>query len=62
VDLNGDHFAQTNEVLTNLRLTQGGGFNPANPTSVVSANQVDPNLKAPRTDSFVVGVASIIDS
>jgi hypothetical protein len=56
VDLNGDHFAQNNEVLTNLRLTQAGGFNPANPTAVVSANQVDPNLKAPRTDSFVAGV------
>jgi len=55
-DLNGDHFAQNNEVLTNLRLTQAGGFNPANPTAVVSANQVDPNLKAPRTDSFVAGV------
>ena len=56
VDANRDHFAQANEVLTNVRLTQGGGFNPANPTSVVSANQVDPNLKAPRTDSFVAGV------
>jgi hypothetical protein len=56
VDLNGDHLAQSNEVLTNLRLTQGGGFNPGNPTAVVSANQVDPNLKAPRTDSFVAGV------
>ena len=33
-----------------------GGFNPANPTAVTSANQIDPNLAAPRTDSFVFGV------
>jgi hypothetical protein len=56
VDTNGDHFAQADEVLTNQRLTQAGGFNPANPTGVTSANQLDPNLKAPITDSFVTGV------
>jgi hypothetical protein len=56
VDTNGDHFAQAGEVLTNQRLTQAGGFNPANPTAVTSANQLDPNLKAPMTDSFVAGV------
>jgi hypothetical protein len=56
VDANHDHFAQASEVLTNLRLTQGGGFNPSNPTAVTSANQIDSNLKAPRTDSFVFGV------
>src|SRR5262245_43860226 len=38
VDANGDHFAQADEVLTDQRLTQGGGFNPANPTAVTSAN------------------------
>ena len=56
VDLNGDHLAQGNEVLTDQRLTQGGGFNPANPTAVTSANQIDPNLKAPITQSFVAGI------
>lgn len=56
VDLNGDHLAQANEVLTDQRLTQGGGFNPANPTAVTSANQIDPNLKAPITQSFVAGI------
>ena len=56
VDLNGDHFAQDNEVLTDQRLTQGGGFNPNNPTAVTSANQLDPNLKAPITHSFVAGI------
>jgi Carboxypeptidase regulatory-like domain/TonB-dependent Receptor Plug Domain len=56
VDTNGDHFAQADEVLTSQRLTQAGGFNPANPTAVTSANLIDPNLKAPITDSFVTGV------
>jgi hypothetical protein len=55
-DLNGDHFAQANEVDTNNRLSQAGGFNPANPTSVTSANVIDPNLKAPITQSIVAGV------
>ena len=56
VDLNGDHFAQANEVLLNQFITAAGGFNPANPTAVTSANVLDPNLKAPRTNSFVAGV------
>jgi hypothetical protein len=55
VDLNGDHFAQANEVLTDQFITSGGGFNPANPTAVTSSNQIDPNLKAPITQSVVVG-------
>jgi hypothetical protein len=56
VDLNGDHFAQANEVLLNQFITAAGGFNPANPTAVTSANVLDPNLKAPRTNSIVAGV------
>jgi hypothetical protein len=56
VDTNGDHFAQADEVNTALRLTQGGGFNPSNPTAVTSANQIDPNLKAPLTNSVVAGL------
>src|SRR5262249_11784370 len=32
VDLNGDHFAQANEVQLNQFITAAGGFNPANPT------------------------------
>jgi hypothetical protein len=56
-DLNNDHFAQANEV--NLSQPVGspaGGFNPANPTAVTSANQIDPNLKAPITQSLVAGI------
>jgi hypothetical protein len=56
VDTNHDHFAEPDEVLTDQRLTQSGGFNPANPTAITSANQIDPNLKAPMTDSFVAGL------
>lgn len=56
VDTNGDHLAQTDEVNTAVRLTTGGGFNPANPTAVTSANQIDPNLAAPRTSSVVAGI------
>jgi hypothetical protein len=56
-DLNGDHLAQPNEVNTAAGpLAFGGGFNPANPTSVASANIFDPNFKAPVTSSFVAGV------
>ena len=57
VDLNGDHFAQANEVLVDQPAIQsGGGFNPANPTSVTSANVLDPDLEAPITSSFVAGI------
>ena len=56
IDLNGDHFAQANEVNLNQFITAAGGFNPANPTAVTSANVLDPDLKAPRTTSVVVGI------
>ena len=56
VDANADHFAQANEVLLNQFITAAGGFNPANPTAVTSANVLDPNLSAPKTSSFVAGV------
>jgi hypothetical protein len=65
-DLNGDHFAQANEVSTgtvqcppgvrqNCYLAFGGGFNPANPTAVTSANRFDPDFKAPVTTNFIAG-------
>jgi hypothetical protein len=34
----------------------GNGFNPAAPTAVVSANVIDPNLKAPVTNEGVFGL------
>lgn len=55
VDTNGDHFAQASEVDLNQFISAAGGFNPANPTAVTSANVLDPDLKAPRTTSVVIG-------
>jgi hypothetical protein len=46
-DLNGDGFAQANEVNTAAQLAS------SNPTT---ANRLDPNLKAPTTESVVAGV------
>jgi hypothetical protein len=56
VDTNGDHFAQASEVNLNEFISAAGGFNPAAPTAVTSANILDPNLKAPRTTSIVIGM------
>ena len=55
-DLNGDHLASADEVLTNQFLGTANGFNPANPTAVTSANRIDPNLKAPITQTLVGGL------
>ena len=54
-DVDADHLVENNEVNFNTFITSGGGFNRNNPTAVVSANVIDPNLKAPVTNSFVVG-------
>jgi hypothetical protein len=54
-DLNADHFVQPAEVDFTHFVTQGGGFNPAAPTAVTSANVIDPNLEAPVTQSAVIG-------
>jgi hypothetical protein len=56
VDRNGDHLAQSDEVLLDQVITSGGGFNAANPTAVTSANQINPDLKAPMTSSLVAGI------
>ena len=55
-DTNGDHLAQANEVNLNQFITAAGGFNPGSPTAVTSANRIDPNLKAPRTQTVVAGI------
>jgi Carboxypeptidase regulatory-like domain/TonB-dependent Receptor Plug Domain len=55
-DLNGDLFVQDDEVRLDLGFIQpGGGFNPADPRSVVSADSIDPDLKAPVTTGIVIG-------
>jgi hypothetical protein len=43
-------------VLLDQFITSAGGFNPANPTAVTSANRIDPDLKAPVTSSIVAGL------
>ncbi|HMB78807.1 MAG TPA: hypothetical protein VKI43_02020, partial [Vicinamibacterales bacterium] len=43
-------------VQTNQFLGTANGFNAANPTAVTSANQIDPNLKAPVTQTAVAGL------
>jgi hypothetical protein len=55
-DLNGDRLVQPNEVRLDQRLAFGDGFNPDNPTAVVSANRIDPNLDPMMTDNVILGV------
>jgi hypothetical protein len=43
-------------VLLNQFVAAANGFNPANPTAVTSANRIDPDLRAPVTQSVVVGI------
>lgn len=57
VDLNGNGFADPNEIITSDDpITFGGGFNPLDPTAVTSADQIDPNLKAPITTALTIGL------
>ena len=56
IDSNGDHLPSADEVQTSQFLGTANGFSVSNPTSVTSANQIDPNLKAPVTQTFVAGL------
>ncbi|MFN8061626.1 MAG: TonB-dependent receptor [Vicinamibacterales bacterium] len=56
VDLNGDHFAQKNEVLTNLGPVYANNVDPAHPTAASSVNLLDPNYKANRDHEFIAGL------
>ena len=57
-DLNGDLFVQRNELdfARGFRTTPSANYDPANPSSVVSPNGVDPNLENDITDEFVATV------
>ena len=56
-DANGNGFADPDEIVTTgAPITFGGGFNPSAPTAVKSANQLDPDLKAPLTTALTLGV------
>jgi hypothetical protein len=55
-DLNADAFAQASELDLGTRIATAGGFNAADPTAVTSANLIDANLKAPVTQTVVLGI------
>jgi hypothetical protein len=55
-DFNNDQLVTPDEVDFTEFITNGGGFNPAAPTSVRSANVIDADLEAPVTQSIVVGI------
>lgn len=56
-DLNGNGFADPSEIDTSAApITFGGGFNPAAPTAVSSADSIDPDLKAPLTTAATLGI------
>jgi hypothetical protein len=54
-DLNHDHRVQRNELCLTCPVNPQG-YDPNNPGSAFSVNQIDPDLKAPKTDELIVGV------
>src|SRR5207247_9559588 len=54
-DLNGDSVVQVNEINQSL-IRSVTGFDPANPARRVSANTVDAEVTAARTNEVVVGL------
>lgn len=56
-DANGNGFADPDEIdVSGDPITFGGGFNPRAPTSVTSANIIDPDLQAPLTTAATLGI------
>jgi hypothetical protein len=56
-DLDGDNFADPDEIdVSSDPSSFGGGFNPLAPTSVSSANRIDPDLKSPLTTAATIGI------
>ena len=57
LDLNSDHLALGGRSAAEPVPRHGRtASTPANPTAVTSANRIDPNLKAPVTQTFVAGL------
>jgi hypothetical protein len=52
-DRNGNNVADANELDA---LQNFGGVDPANPGAGVNFNHIDPDLKAPKTHEFIVGL------
>jgi hypothetical protein len=55
-DANGNHLIDPGELNTNVTPIKTINFNPANPTSPVSVNNIDSNLKSQKTDEIVAGI------
>jgi carboxypeptidase family protein len=57
-DLNGDLFAQRNEILFSrgFRATPSSNYDPSNPLAVVTPTTVDPDLKNDTTDEVLVSL------
>jgi hypothetical protein len=56
VDRNADGIAQASEILFNQGLQGYSGFDPNNPSRLSTVNKVDPNVKAPITHEFLIGM------
>jgi hypothetical protein len=54
VDTNGNNVAERNELVSDM--VGYVGFDPADPTAVTSVNQVDPDIKSPRTHELMFGL------
>lgn len=57
-DLNGDNYLQKNELVGYPYdgILSYGGFDPANPTSLMSPNEIDTDVNAPLTDEAIMGI------
>jgi Carboxypeptidase regulatory-like domain/TonB-dependent Receptor Plug Domain len=55
-DANHNNLIDPGELDTSGKAIRTVNFNPANPTSPISVNSVDPNLKSQKTDEIVGGI------
>jgi hypothetical protein len=56
VDLNGDHFAQRNEVLVNQGIQYSSVIDPNNPASTTPVNQIAADYESNKDNEFLVGL------
>ena len=56
IDFNGDGVTQADELLLDNGILFADGFDPANPTSTESVNQVASDLTSPRTHEAIFGI------
>ena len=54
VDTNGNNVAERSELVSDM--VGYVGFDPADPTAATSVNQVDPDIKSPRTHELMFGL------